>query len=335
MRTKNLLKLAFTMLAMVVMTGAMAQTYSATIETDYVRQSAGVSSYYTEGKAFTLYVHPDPAYSSGYNDADNTGINLGSLWTWNLDGLSAVAPWTDNTTPFAQNYVEISAVTLADAAVAETYTVEVAERFGAAGCVDATPTTLDVVILPKPSADIEGAAADADWVSVTADHEYYRCGELAGGENLTVTFVEPGVLSSLKHYAFSIQQQVYSIDGAGTETLESTNASFVNYGVGATEKYDATDDNPFVISTGALNFHTDGTNDFRTKYVYTLKGYVGSGSDGIVSQVSHKSDYTGAVTLYPFDGGALPADDIFTVTYVVNLPPVTGPIYHIPNNFNL
>lgn len=325
------------MLAMIVMTGAMAQSYSATIETDYVRQAVGVSSYYTEGKAFTLYVHPDPAYSSGYDASDNSGINPASLWTWNLDGLSAAAPWTNNTTAFGQNYVEINAVTLTDAAVAQTYTIEVAEQFGAAGCVDGSPTTLDVVILPKPSADISGAADDADWVTVTADHEYYRCGVLAGGEDLTVTFVEPGVPSTLKHYAFSIQQQVYSIDGAGTETLRSTTADFANYGVATTEKYDATDDNPFTISTGALNFWNDGVGgpDFRTKYVFTLKGYVGSGSDGIVSQVSHKSDYLAATpTIYPFNGiGG--SDDIFTVTYTVNLPPVTGPIYHIPNNFNL
>ena len=61
----------------------------------------------------------------------------------------------------------------------------------------------------------------------------------------------------------------------------------------------------------------------------------GAAGEGIVSAISHKSDWLtldggGDVTTYAF---AVPAEVI--VQYVVNPTPITGPIYTIPNaHFN-
>ncbi|MFO7843760.1 MAG: hypothetical protein R6V16_08115, partial [Bacteroidales bacterium] len=86
------------------------------------------------------------------------------------------------------------------------------------------------------------------------------------------------------------------------------------------------------VSTGAMPV----VGGERTKYEYTIKtatDYTGTGAEGIISAISHKSDYlavagSGEITTYPFTG-------TLTVTYIVNPAPSTGPVYHIPNDFNL
>jgi len=79
--------------------------------------------------------------------------------------------------------------------------------------------------------------------------------------------------------------------------------------------------------------HNDGTNDYRTVYEYTLQSSSDVTGTGIVSAISHKSDYLtinggGSVTASPFTNPT-------TITYIVNPRPVTGPIYHISNDWAL
>jgi hypothetical protein len=48
--------------------------------------------------------------------------------------------------------------------------------------------------------------------------------------------------------------------------------------------------------------------------------------DGVVSAVSHKSDYlAGSVTGYTFTDNQ--------VVFIINPAPDTGPIYYVPNNY--
>ena len=306
-----------------VITGAFAQIYPATIETDY--DDVVETVYQTDGTTFRLYVAPDPAYSPLYDGTNPAAINANSEWRWvygtDFAGGTLVQDW--NTAALNGNYVEI----LADRATQGTRTYWVAERFSV-GCADATGKSQEVTITAAPTATITGANADADWVEVDAGHEYYRCSSLGAGENLTVAFTETDVAAAFQKYSFSIHEQIYTIAADNTETLDSENQIFVNYAPTAAGIYDASATGTATIATSNL----DIVGGLKTKYVYTLKGYNSAPDtwvDGLVSQISQKSEYIdGGVGNYPFTG-------TLTVTYIINLPPVTGPIYHIPNNWGL
>ena len=142
MKKQNLLKLAFTMLAMVIMTGAMTQN-PASILTNYVEQDETI--YQTEGFNLTLIALPDLALSPDYDAATNTGYNSTSEWQWMSGswGGDLVQAWdTDNT-------VEIPAP-----AAEATVTYFVKERFGNVGCesVDAEEKTVAGVAEPDITA---------------------------------------------------------------------------------------------------------------------------------------------------------------------------------------
>ena len=100
MRTKNLLKLAFTMVAMLTITGAMAQSYPANIATNYV--SAGEATYQTTGYGLRLYVAPDPAYSPDYDGSDPADINGASYFVWSFDN------YTSTEKDAQENYIDIA-----------------------------------------------------------------------------------------------------------------------------------------------------------------------------------------------------------------------------------
>jgi hypothetical protein len=306
MKTKNLLKLALMMVAMFTFVGVNAQ-----ILTDY--ENVAETVYQTEGKNFRIYVEPDLVYSPGYVAATNTGIGAAARWTWNLDGLTAVAPWTDNTTAFAQNYVEISAP------AAGAYTIEVAESTTIGiGCPDATPETRDFVVIPVPTATI-----------TTADPAQACDDQPAAAVAMTFTEAVPAGLAG---YAFNIEELVETIDPSDvvlstirtvTDFVEYTTAAKLNT-VGALTG--GASPYGFTFNTSALV--VEGGN--RTRYTYTLRkasDAPGAAADGLISAISEKSDYVGGTVLTHAFGAKT------TFVAIVNPAPTTGPIFHIPNDF--
>lgn len=315
----NFLKIALTLVLALVVTGVMAQ-----IPADYSADNATEDVYQTVSTSFRLYVAPDVNYSPTYT-ADGT-IGAGVQWTWTIPAaLGANAEGISDGTAQGLNYITFSN----PATTGGPYTVQVAESNAGGACVGAAQSQ-DVYIIAAPTATITGTPADANWQQVVANLEYQRCTEMAGGENLTVTFAETGVLAAMANYGYGIQlvRTAYEPDGV-TIADGPTTSTVVDNLLSAKVAGGANDGGSRVESSGALTWYNDGVDNHRTKYEFTLikaSDAPVAAANGIVSQISHKSDYIGGtVTTYPFTGN--------TITYWVNLPPVTGPIYHIPNNF--
>jgi hypothetical protein len=326
MKKSNFLKITFTLVMAFVITGAFAQ-----IPADYTEtQLTEATSYQTVSKNFTLYVLPDPIYSPTYT-VDGT-INADAEWTWNLGGLTGVAPWTDNAVAIANNYVEISSP------AEGTYTVNAKEGNSATGCDDGTGIDLTVEVIKAPTAVIAGTVANVNYTWNGAG-PYEACvPTTTGAEAISVTITEDADLPvNLRAYAFSVAEVVDNVtaadftvtDGAvSNQTFDydrSGKLSTATVGLPAGHTFTsvlANDYSTYSFATAALVVE----NNKPTRYTYTLAA-ASDGTTGIVSAISQKSDYGGAVIEHGF--GAT------TVTYVVLPAPVTGPIYHIANDYAL
>lgn len=302
--------MALAMVAVLFVANAFAQP------ANYVE--ATEDTYHTTGKDVRLYVRPDAVYSPGWV------LNANSRWTFTypvaLNGITA--PASGALSP--NNYLTITAPP------AGTYVINYVETNIAFSCDDGG-LSHTLRVLPVPTAAIT-VSAGAGWTQVIANKEYYRCGDDADGETVTVTFTETGVRAADARYAFRVQRRVVNIDESNNEigaSLVSTDVA--DYQTGATLKYHAN-----VADGGTWTFNQATLpilNSARTKYEFILYKATGvPGAEGVVSAISHKSDYDfvagamGTIVSHPFTG-------LTTVTYIVNPTPVTGPIYHIPNNF--
>ncbi|MDD2548453.1 MAG: hypothetical protein PHD00_00005 [Bacteroidales bacterium] len=316
MRTKNLLKLAFTMLAMIVMTGAMAQiTYH---NDDYELYDANKTAptkvdYVTVGATMGYYADPDPVYHSDWNQTDGWGLTTGFVWNWSVPTApGAAATVVSPVASFPANYVQITFPEAGD------YIVNVAEESPAAfgGCEGST-TIMNVTAIVAPTATI-----------TSTDITTGLCGNQAA-ENIVVSITE-NIDLSLAGYAFKITELIEQIDD---------NGDLIGGPYTATDHYDFALDSKLQDSStgfsGAASPYTfTGTSSAlnvvggnRTRYTYTLASTAGVTGTGIVSAISHKSDYlAGQVNGHTFGAKT-------SLVFVVNPQPVTGPIYHIPNNY--
>ncbi|MGC9374113.1 MAG: hypothetical protein ACP5DQ_03615, partial [Bacteroidales bacterium] len=306
-----------------MVTGAFAQNDP--VDYDLISNDANIS-YVTLDATIPFYVTPDNVYHPSWTPFSNN-LTAGFVWNFYDDGT-----WADGTEldlTITDNYVEITANTVGS------YDINVKEQAPAAfgGCEDGTGQNFTVTVISKPTAGIVGSSGNNAWTEVTAGYEYYICGD-AVAEDLTITITETGVPAALASYAYSVEKRVVNINASDVEIdgTETINANFVNHTIASKYATSTADGGTEVVSTGAMP--VVGGN--RTKYEYTIKtatDYAGAGGEGIISAISHKSDYLTVaggedITTYPFTGTV-------TVTYIVNPAPTTGPIYHIPNNFNL
>lgn len=339
MKKTNILKFALTLVMAFAISGAFAQ-----ILNDY--EDVAETSYQTEGVAFRVYVEPDPIYSPSWVAATNANVSADARWTWDLGGLSAAAPWADNVTPIAQNYVEVTAPTTGS------YTVQVVESSTLTGCADATAETQDVEVIAAPTADIAGGSGNNVWNVNTADHDYDICGD-ALAEDITVTITETGVSAALAEYAYYVQKRVVVIDNLGAEQGASeVTSAFIDNTIAARYATATANGGTQILTTGAMPILSydwgSGATPSRTKYEFTImkpSDAAAASANGIVSTVSYKSDYLAYEQDIATDGDNGASDEDITtysfaaaevaVTYIVNPTPVTGPIYTIPNAINL
>ena len=321
MRKSTLLKLAFVSTAMFLFSSTFAQ-----VADDYTEDNA-TAMYQTAGTNFRVYVEPDLAYSPSYNHAAQTGISANARWQFTISaGLTLVLP-ADISTPVAQNWVELTAVTVG----AQSLTA--LESNTISSCADADAETQVVNVTGAPTAEIDGTNTPANaWNEVSAGYEYNACDSKAA-ETINVTITETGVPALLQTYAYSVQKRVVILDDASAEESVVSTTNIIDHTV-ATKGLTAT------VTTGALDVLTydwgSGTAiPSRTMYEYTLAPATDAvaGITGIISAVSHKSDYL-ALALDATDFTDYAFTGTLVVTYIVNPTPVTGPIYHIPINFN-
>jgi hypothetical protein len=305
MKKSTLMKLVFTLAAMFVFAGLNAQilvSYSAD-------QVAEPNSYQTAGKDFKLYVMPDPVYSPTYDAATNANLGAAALWTWTYATLSG-NPATGVAT--AQNWITFTAPTVG------VYPVTVAESNSLGGCIDPTPISVTVNVVAAPTG------------VVTTLDPAQACGNVAATP-VVVTFTE-NVPNTMAGYAFGINEIVEEIDPLNnviaTPVASHSLYDFKALTAGAKCKTGtagfvaATPSFTFTFNTAALNV----SNNHRTRYTYTLVNASDVATAGVVSSISQKSDFGGALTSYAFGAKT-------TYVAIVNPTPTTGPIYHISNTY--
>jgi len=321
MKRSTLMRIALVVTALFMFSGVFAQ-----ILTDYTvtnQSGSEPTMYQTKGTNFRLYVSPDPVYSPSYDPATNENVNSGSYWKFTItSGLTAVSPG-DLSSAVNQNWVELNATT------AGTQTVTAAEQWGASGCSDVTPESLTVEVVNPPVAEI-----------TTADPAV-RCTDATGlgTDNVTVTIVE-NVPSSLAKYAFAVTETVYNWDDVNGTNPTTITATATKYDYKISSKQAATGaSSPYSITFATSNLAVQ--NGKVTVYEYELKKSSDapvSAADGIVSVVSHRSDYltikaSNPLTVYPFGDTNSDSSTKTKYTAIVAPTPTTGPIYHIPNSF--
>jgi|WetSurMetagenome_2_1015567.scaffolds.fasta_scaffold31628_4 hypothetical protein len=254
------------------------------------------------------YALPDPVYHPNYNAGGAWALTPLFTWDW------SVAPVMATAKPGAANYVEITYTATGN------YVVNVAEHAPAAfgGCVDATPTVMNVTVINPPVATV-----------VTADPAQ-ACGDQVAMA-VAMTFTE-AVPLALAGYSFAINETVENIDAADALIGPAlvNNNTFVNYPTtgklktpvltGAASPYG------FSFNTSALTVR----GGMRTRYTYTAikaSDAPGAAANGVISAISQKSDFlAGTPATYAFTDNQ--------IVIIVNPAPATGPIYYIPNNFN-
>jgi hypothetical protein len=317
MKTRNLFKSVLGVAAaMLISAGAFGQIsfvndsykqYDSNVlapdTVDYVTLKAG-------GTTMGYYAKPDPVFHPNYTQGGAWTLTAGFAWNW------AVAPVMATAKPGAANYVQITYTATGN------YAVTVAEQSSAAfgGCVDATPTLMNVTVIAPPQVSI-----------TTATPVNGSCGNQAAVP-VALSFAE-AVPQNWAGYAFAVHQTIENIDAVnaviGAAILSADTLDFPT-----TAKLK----NPTLTGAGSPYTWTFNSrpltvrNGMRTRYTYTLvKASDAVGADGVVSSISQKSDFiSGTVNTYPFFADAT---HFTSYSVVVNPAPATGPIYYIPNNF--
>lgn len=363
MKKQNLLKLAFTMLAMVFMTGAMAQTNTgqwganATVG-DYDQAAATpwnlvadvtYGDKVTVNKTMPFWVWPSAVYNPDYNFAtanvkfatqENIENNVTSNFAWqtgvDFAGLAAV-------TGFAKNYVEISwAVATAD--LPATRLIQVIETPAAAACA-ADEVYFGVTVIDEPMVRFTNAGATQVGINNViaygcAANAAVATAATAIGITLDNTQELPiGNGAGEEEYHVNANYTVYTCDiDGGTGDLDWANRAVVatptinKFGVDGTSAISQA--NPIVATSTTLFTGEDyGLEASKaTVYEFTLVDWNAG--------ISRKSDYlalTAASTYgdyqyYSRNSNATPA---LTNRIVVLPTPTTGPIYHIANDWSL
>ena len=303
MTKKNVLKLAMTIMAAFMFTAVMGQTYPANIETDYERVDETI--YQTTGYGLRLYVAPDPFYNPNYDGSNPTEINTASQWRWESGaawGGTTVKDWEN------ENYVELAPAALPDAGNSITYWVK--ERFGATGCEDSGDGESKVVyVVGTPEiTEFQGTAANGWQQSVNV---FTNCEPAAAV--ITITANEEGLPETERAYDFGLNVMRYALDQNGDRgaSLDVTNT----FGREAGTMVEGSD---LTFTTEVLPYFEGGA----TEYVFTLAT---TSLQSKISTVSaYREDPAATAPVYGVPDGSF--------SYIVALPPVTGPIYHIPND---
>lgn len=321
MRTKNLLKLAFTMLAMIVMTGAMAQVTEinhdddAATGTNYVEATA--ATYQTEGFNLRLYALPDPVYNTSYDGTGNAGDGLGtnSRWTW-VYGAD-YASGTLQKAAANENWVDLDATTDFPAAGASRvfWVLETNTAFGCAG----TATSHELFVVGTPNANIAGRGNDGTntWDVQAAGTAFRRCDNGTPiGDIIDITFTENGAPAAAQNYTIGIYASQQALD-------QNLNPTGVVNDVTSTYGKSAT---PAALAANLAQTHTVPALPLiaaNTPTIYTFSITANS----IYSTISKTSQLRAGVAEAGFSGA------VTTITYTILPVPTTGPIFHIPNAF--
>jgi hypothetical protein len=292
MRKTTMMKMSATLVAMFfALSGMFAQEIPADFENAALGTPASIS-YVTINKTMPFWVVPDPVFHTGYV-APGWVLTPDFTWNWTVPAGLTLASQVNN-------YVTITAGTLGD------YVVNVKEQAPAAwgGCEDATGTDITIRVVEAPEFHSFPFFAS---IPLASGDTYQTCAPYAAFDaNIELSgFPNFGV-------EFTLTQQALTAAGVPTGPV---NTLVTNAVVGGGNSLTRVTNQTYVVDGArTLGLIAAGT---RTQYVYTFTG--------VTDNVSRKSDYLSAATLY--GGGP------YTFTFIVNPAPTTGPIFHIPNTF--
>lgn len=350
MRKSTLLKIATTLTAMFLISGVFAQTntgqWGTTATVGKYSQSATApillpasvnytANYITTGKTMPFFVWPSAAYNPNWNPgavafADpnfptqaELETNVLSSFAWRIGATFATLAAAPG--GYAKNYVQITA-----GAAASVTLIEVAETAPAPGSCAGAPVYFGFTAVGVPTLSITNAVSSTMGLTNVISS---GCGDRTGIA-ITATF---NTANESAPYHINLGYNVFNatVDGSGNITLgtEITGDAGVPSVFGANGSATPSTSNPIVSNASPIVTAQDYTVENNLPTVYRFTYYNVNGA------VSRKSDYidkrdavlgAGAYdfTYYPTAPGA------GTVYYIVALPtPVTGPIYHIANNF--
>lgn len=314
--------------------GAMAQGIP---NSDYTQYDDGAAApndieYVTAGSTLGYYADPDPIYHPNY--ATTSAITASFVWNWTAPTDPGTAATVDYpVATFPANYVQITYP------VAGNYVLNVAEEAPASfgGCVDASPTIMNVTAVAAPTATAS-IGPGGSWQEISAGVAYQICGDQAA-QTVTLAFVED-VPDGLASYAFQITETIENLNGADVVTstpqaetvIEDWSLASKLTAANLDGNTDATTLASAAFSTATPNFDFTFASDAltiqnstRTRYTYTFTRTGDTGNNDFASNISHKSNYLGATSYYGFTNNS--------VTFTVNPTPVTGPIYNVSNTF--
>ncbi|HPW50640.1 MAG: hypothetical protein PHE90_11700 [Bacteroidales bacterium] len=316
MRTKNLLKVALTMMALFVFMGVQAQTINHDNDpahgTNYVKAAA--NTYQTVGIGFRLYVWPDVVYSPNYDGTGNVGtnINANSRWAWRTG-----ADWATGDEVKAaanENFIAVTPAMLPAANNSRTFWV--LETHSLISCEGAA-TSHEVTVVDEPNVTAYAGAGGAGWTAITPGTEFRRCATGADiGDQLNITIAEAGAPAAANSYTFGITVEQQALD-ANLNPDGAPSDVTAAFGTSAT---------PAVLTAGLNQSHIIPAlpliaANTPTRYTFTMT------ANSLYSMISIRSQLRANVATAGF---AVPAT---TVTYTILPTPSTGPIYHIPNAF--
>jgi len=316
MKKQNLLKLALVSIAMMVFTGAWAQTHDGTAipgQANVAAYGNDGSVYMVEGTTIPLYALPDPVYHSAWDYTTATWtLTDGFIWIWS----EATGTLTFSQNSAEDNYVAISSV--AGDAAGSPYTVNVLERAPAAygGCDDGVGTDITINVVTTPAITFsaldgttpqfcEGVGLPADVIAViSGGWRNYRVAwslEIAtlAGSPLAKDFYYDDE-NGLNPAAGQKYAQEY------TEAVPATVAAAGDYNIMTVGSFEVIDNKPTVYT-----YQLTSINDQALRF----GNFIALAGDASVAGAFDYNAFTGATGTY---------------TIQVNPAPTTGPIYHIP-----
>lgn len=318
MRRTSLLGYALTLAATLFVGSAMGQASTTTADAKFatgkfVKYETEADEYVTVGTTTGYYATPDPAYHAGWNGTDSWVLTTGTVWNWTGTAATKIYPVTGR----PANYVEFTWNTVGDQTLTVSETLPAA--FGTSGCLTSTPVSKAVKVIAAPT------------VAITTTYPagqtafFYCTSQLAVDRtpSIALNIVEAAPASAAVNYIVGFSIKKDEIASTGVVTAGT-----------------ATDQPKQVVATATGNINlpelTLTAGSARTKYTVKL--------NYLSSVISRKGDFNTNSDYATTDAAALLAKNwtnffatdaarVDEMVYYVNAAPVTGPVYHISNNF--
>jgi len=319
MKKMNFLKIAFTLVLAMAITGTFAQSTDVPgAATDYATTGALTVM---EGTTVPIYALPDNYFHPTY-DADAAGtLTAGFSWYWTEPSGDIVF---SNNNPDAvtftneDNYTTISGFTVAGT---NPYTINALEIAPAAwgGCDDGAGQNIVVTVVAQPAATLGGTTS------------YNLCAGDAGlPADVTAT-----ITGGWQNYRLVWSLEIKTLTGAGADKdfYETDKATPIVLAPFLAEEY--TTAAPEAVGGAGAHAITSVAGGYTvidassTVYTYTLVS--------VNDQASRFGEFIGkngvegtddTFNYYPL----VAADEVVTIR--VNPTPTTGPIYHIVNTWS-